>query len=704
MKKKILVFSPSTTYIFTLPALLLNFQRHHEQFGRHPDDWEWCEPVLDFEFDTIEEFTDYVIDSRQPDVLVLGVYVWNEELCLELGRRVKERLPNCKVIIGGPQISFLRDPSWFSQHPYIDYGCHVSGYGELFMTELLDQISEGNLREKDIPLLCKPTADGYELLGEKPNPRDYVWPTKIYDSADERLARWVAHIKDKGLGVGVLLEGTRGCPYSCTYCEWGGGIGAKISAKPTEQVVEELELFAQLKVDKLFVTDANFGILARDVDITKSLVEIHDRTGFPLSVDVMGPAKNNLDRMVEIDTLLLANGLMGNWTLNIQTLDDDVLTNIKRTDIPWRERLVPYTRLAEEYDLDINMQMIFPLPGWSYKHFLEEIDHQAKYNVWGMHRFELQILPNAEMSDPVMLEKYGMVIKPVSMRNVPPFDAGEIDTNNILVADPDRVEVDGTEFGTDLRTKYAGKTHSVISSNDINSKELIDVRWTIPLLKSFQQMGFMSDLTDWLATQGIPHSEYYDKFVTQWLWNKSDSVAKSSILQKSWYDLRDDWMLDPNVAWYRYTFPLADFPFLLEPQHLYVYAWLTDPALLQDWANWVFDEWGPKAGDLAELIRVRTINVEWNPVDGVVHKTGWDWRPWIFQRQEPLKTPVTLRWTQSHFRGQLLPHFQHGDLTTSKLWVLSYMYPINRSTLINRNMQSTLDETFVSLQCEEVCE
>jgi radical SAM superfamily enzyme YgiQ (UPF0313 family) len=700
MKKKILVFSPNTTYIFTLPALLLNFQRHHEQFGRHPEDWEWCEPVLDFKFSTIKEFTDHVIDTRQPDVLCLGVYVWNEELCLELGRAVKEQLPNCKIVIGGPQISFLRDPTWFSRHTYIDYGCHVSGYGELFMTELLDQISEGHIDETKIPLMCKPTTDGFELLGPKTNPRDYVWPTNIYSKDDDRIPRWIADEKAKGASVAVLIEGTRGCPYTCTYCEWGGGIGTKINAKPTDQLIKELDVLTSMGVDKIFITDANFGILARDIEVTEKLVEFKRITKYPNNVDIMGPAKNNDDRVRQIDNLLLENGLMGNWTLNVQTLDTEILKNIKRTDTPWQDRLQPYLDTAKKYNLEVNMQMIYPLPGWSYKHFLEEIDHQAKYDVWGMVRFELQVLPNTEMADPKNLEKYGIKLKPVKMLSIPTIDTGVILEKDMLIADPARVEVIGTEYEKDLRNEYAGETHTVIYSNTITAKELTNIRYTIPLLKSLQQLGIFTDLVDWLSTQGIPHSDYYDKLVREWLWKDSSSHAKKNILQKLWLDIDNDWMGDSKVAWHRYIFPLYDFPFLLEPQHLFMYAWASDPELIADWSNWVYDTWGNQAGDLAELIRIRTINIEWDPIEGRTHTSGWDWRPWIDNREQPTTNPVTLTWKQRHFRGQLLPYFKHGDTATGKLWILRYMFPINRTTLIKHAWTLGNDDSYLALYSE----
>jgi len=683
MTRKILVFSPDVIGIWNLPALLLNFQRHHEQFGRHPKLWEWCEPIFDYRYEDIELLADIVINDRQPDVLCLGVYIWNEKFCTELAKRVKVALPKCIIVIGGAQISFLRDATWFDRHPYITYGCHVDGYGENFMTELLDQITEGQIIEDKIPLLCKPVDGGFKLVGPMPNKREYVWPKNIYDKNDERLKRWVADAKERNEYIAWIMETTRGCPYSCTYCEWGGGIGTKVNAKPTEQIMEEIETIAELGVYKVWGSDANFGILPRDVDIAKKFAEIKSKVGYPKIFEYLGPAKNNQERVEVINDILLGAQMMGNWSLNVQTLDDEVRKNIKRTDLPLQTRIDSHMRLVKKYNLDVNMQLIHPLPGWSWNHFLEEIDFQSKYGIWAATRFELQVLPNTEMSDPENLEKFGIQLKKVEWSNIhPEQDDGHID--QIIMFDPARVELDDKKT-TDLRLSYTGYGHSVVSSNSITEKELIDVRWTIPNITVTHVHGMMPDVTDWLNENGVPHSVYFDKLVNVWLWKESNSYGKNNILQKYWKDLERDWLGDEEFAFHNHMFALEEFPLLVDSAQLIVYAWLSDPEMLIDWSNWITEEFGEKAGDLAKLCAKRVINIEWDPINGSITDSKWDWRPWIYERQQPIDQPIKLSWNQTHFRGQLLPNFPYGDKQTSKLWILYNMYPIQQQVQEKRS-------------------
>ena len=79
----------------------------------------------------------------------------------------------------------------------------------------------------------------------------------------------------------VSWETNRGCPFSCTYCDWGSAINSKVARFEIERLHHELEWFAKNKVEFIYVCDANFGMLPRDFDIVqyagnlKKLLGIH---------------------------------------------------------------------------------------------------------------------------------------------------------------------------------------------------------------------------------------------------------------------------------------------------------------------------------------------------------------------------------------------------------------------------------------------
>src|SRR4051812_32194469 len=73
------------------------------------------------------------IIARQPDVVGVSLYTWNSERSLDIIRRVKERLPGLRVVVGGPEVQ--KDNLWVLQHPAIDVA--VVGEGEQTFVDLL---------------------------------------------------------------------------------------------------------------------------------------------------------------------------------------------------------------------------------------------------------------------------------------------------------------------------------------------------------------------------------------------------------------------------------------------------------------------------------------------------------------------------------------------------------------------------------------
>ena len=92
------------------------------------------------------------IAARQPDVLGVSLYTWNSERSLDSIRRVKERLPGLRVVVGGPEVQ--KDNLWVLQHPAIDVS--VIGEGEQTFVDLLWLWSNDRLRhEVYLPLVSR---------------------------------------------------------------------------------------------------------------------------------------------------------------------------------------------------------------------------------------------------------------------------------------------------------------------------------------------------------------------------------------------------------------------------------------------------------------------------------------------------------------------------------------------------------------------
>jgi len=57
----------------------------------------------------------------------------------------------------------------------------------------------------------------------------------------------------------TYLETYRGCPFSCTFCEWGATKDSK-AVFSVDYITRELEAYARLKTSTVFLVDAGLNL------------------------------------------------------------------------------------------------------------------------------------------------------------------------------------------------------------------------------------------------------------------------------------------------------------------------------------------------------------------------------------------------------------------------------------------------------------
>ena len=137
------------------------------------------------------------IFQSKPDIVGFSCYIWNIETLVKVALTLKKYLPACKIVLGGPEVSFEADDS---AYPFADY--IVQGAGELAFADLLREMRAGHLPPGKV-IRAEQAPD----LNELPSP----YTTAYYKSfAEGRMLS----IKNQL----VYYESSRGCPFSCTYC------------------------------------------------------------------------------------------------------------------------------------------------------------------------------------------------------------------------------------------------------------------------------------------------------------------------------------------------------------------------------------------------------------------------------------------------------------------------------------------------------
>jgi len=343
------------------------------------------------------------------DAIAFSTYVWNIRISLEIARQIKQQRPETLIVFGGPQVPD-RAEEFLRANPFIDLAVH--GEGEPIFLGILENFPSRTW--ESIPSISYLRADGKFVFNNRAERlRDIsVVPSPYLEKIFEPLMQ--ANPQEKWL---ILWETNRGCPFACTFCDWGSAIAAKVSQFNMDRLVKEVDWFAQNKIEFIFCCDANYGMLTRDYDITRYVVETKEKLGYPKALSVQN-TKNATERAYKVQKLLSDAGLNKGVAISLQSVDPATLSAIKRHNIStesYQELQRRFTRDRVETYSDL----ILGLPGETYDSFADGIAAVIDNGQHNRIQFNnLSILPNAEMGDPEYQKKYGMEIIESTIINI----------------------------------------------------------------------------------------------------------------------------------------------------------------------------------------------------------------------------------------------------------------------------------------------
>ncbi|MEL7209669.1 MAG: radical SAM protein, partial [Actinomycetota bacterium] len=195
----------------------------------------------------------------------------------------------------------------------------------------------------------------------------------------------------------AVLETNRGCPYGCTFCDWGSATRSRIRSFGLDRVKAEIDWVADHDFEHLLLADANFGILERDREIAQHLVEARRRTGAP---HVLGTnyAKNPKRHVVDIVADLAAGGFITMGQVALQTTDTDTLAAVNRANIR-PENYDDLLRAFDELGLPIQTDLMMGLPGATPQAFRADLQHVVDSDVHAIVA-RTKVLRNSPMNDP----------------------------------------------------------------------------------------------------------------------------------------------------------------------------------------------------------------------------------------------------------------------------------------------------------------
>jgi len=154
--------------------------------------------------------------------------VWNERYSLEVARRARALFPEALIVLGGPSVPRQpqRAEEFLRRNSFADV--LAFGEGEVAFAELLRARLDGAPLE-NIAGLALRTG----LTPARARLDDFAATASPYlDGTFDALP----------LVRAAIIETNRGCPFACTFCDWGQAVASKVNELPMDRLFHELDM------------------------------------------------------------------------------------------------------------------------------------------------------------------------------------------------------------------------------------------------------------------------------------------------------------------------------------------------------------------------------------------------------------------------------------------------------------------------------
>jgi hypothetical protein len=367
------------------------------------------------------------IKSDPPNIIGVSNYCWSSNLSYYFLKKVKSIDSDIVTVMGGPNFPKDINEQRFFLEKRKDIDFYSFEESEISFSNLLDSFFSNNgslkkMKKQPIPgvlylsstndLIHGGVLDRLKELDDIPSPYLTGFLDKFfYDD------------------LNPYIQTNRGCPFKCTFCHEGDTKYFKtINSFSTNRVFEELDYIAE-KIQgqgSLGITDSNFLMYKRDIDICKKIRTMQDSVNYPKMINVT-TGKNRQERILE-GINMLKEGSMA-MTASVQSMDSYVLENIQRTNIKYEDYIDIQNDIHDRNSEYVTMsEMIIPLPGESKKSFFQGVEKLINSGLDKILPYTLMMLEGTELNTPQIRQKYCYKTK----FRVIPRSFSSIDNDNII--------------------------------------------------------------------------------------------------------------------------------------------------------------------------------------------------------------------------------------------------------------------------------
>lgn len=342
-----------------------------------------------------------------PCMLCMSNYSWNCELACRIAELAKSRDPGLVVVLGGPNFPIVAEEkaAFLARRPAVDF--YIELEGELGFVDLVTRLMDVGF---DVARLKRE--------GIAPLNTTYLVEDRVVTGPMQRIADvnalpspYLTGVLDPffELPLVPMIETTRGCPFSCTFCADGIAIKNRVTRFAPERTRDELNYIARRikNIDELIVTDLNFAMYAEDLETAKVIADIQRTHHWPRIISASA-GKNKPKRTIEVASVLGGTWMVG---ASIQSTNPDVLKAIKRSNISsaaYRE-LISYGNSLE--NSKTHSEIILGLPGDTKERHFESLRFGIENNVNSIRMFQAMLLVGTDMAEPATRREYGLLTR-----------------------------------------------------------------------------------------------------------------------------------------------------------------------------------------------------------------------------------------------------------------------------------------------------
>jgi radical SAM superfamily enzyme YgiQ (UPF0313 family) len=317
--------------------------------------------------------------SVNPDIIGIGVYVWNAEPVNKVTGLMRSLGYEGKIVLGGPQITF-GGPALPQEFPFADY--LVKGEGEVALETIVRAVLKGE----------EPRGWGIysrDFSGTSRNPPDWV-PVDPYT-----LPGLFPHLVKEGF---ARIQYQRGCPHGCSFCAFPF---PDHLFREMDIVSLEGQLMALRKegtrsvavLDPVFFHDKR-----RALQMLDTFQRVAPDIRFELQTRV-----EDLDDVV-IGKLATVSVLV---EIGIQTMDPIVQREVRRGNS--RCKVERTLLLLQNLGVKFEVHLIFGLPYQTLSSFQSDLDSLLAYRPFRIRVFPLNLHRGTRLAEDVRGKYSGMM-------------------------------------------------------------------------------------------------------------------------------------------------------------------------------------------------------------------------------------------------------------------------------------------------------